>query len=226
MMQQLLLDIAPDTAQTLARFVRTGNDEAWQAICHLADGAPAEPLIYLWGPSGSGKSHLLKAAATHMLAHGRPASYWDAGVPAHPESGLLCIDNAGQLDADSQRQLFSLINAARDGQIQLLVAGDMPPGRLGLRDDVTSRLGWHLVFQLHVLTDEAKQSALQARAEQMGFQLDIPIIHYLMSHWRRDLPSLIWLLEELDRHSLVRQRPVTLPLLREVLQLHQTISDT
>ncbi len=223
MMQQLLLDISPESAQTLSRFVSTGNQEACQVVHAMAEGRFAEPLVYLWGPSGSGKTHLLKAAVAHASADGRPADYTSAACPEFLPSGLLAIDHVDQLDDDSQRRLFSLINAAREGQGRLLVAGREPPARLALRDDVTSRLGWHLVFQLHGLTDEAKQSALQARAEQLGFRLETPIIDYLMTHWRRDLPSLIWLLEQLDRHSLVRQRPVTLPLLREVLQLHQSV---
>ena len=223
MMQQLLLDITPESAQTLARFVNTDNREAYQAVCALAAGRFAEPLIYLWGPPGSGKSHLLNAAVAHARAAGHLADVIHANCPEAPASGLLAIDDVDRLDDDGQRKLFSLINAAREGHGHLLVAGREPPARLALRDDVTSRLGWHLVFQLHGLSDEAKQSALQARAEQLGFRLEAPIIDYLMTHWRRDLPSLIWLLEQLDRHSLVRQRPITLPLLREVLQIHQSV---
>ncbi len=220
-MQQLLLDITPDSAQVLSRFVTTGNEEAWHAVNQLALHELREPLIYLWGPTGCGKSHLLKAAVSQTLQHDQPARYLDATCPEQPADGLLAIDNVSRLDEMAQIRLFGLINAAREGHGRLLVAGSSVPTQLPLRPDVTSRLGWHLVYQLQPLSDEAKQLALRERASQLGFELSVPIIHYLMTHWRRDLPSLIWLLEQLDHHSLVRQRPITLPLLREVLQTHQ-----
>jgi DnaA family protein len=44
-------------------------------------------------------------------------------------------------------------------------------------------------------------------------------VRYLLSHGRRDLPSLLAVLDHLDRTTLERQRHATLPLLKEALQL-------
>jgi DnaA family protein len=44
---------------------------------------------------------------------------------------------------------------------------------------------------------------------------------YLLHHGRRDLPSLLAVLDALDRYSLQTKRQITLPLVREVLQQAQ-----
>jgi DnaA family protein len=83
---------------------------------------------------------------------------------------------------------------------------------------VVTRLGWGLVFQVHGLSDEEKIEALQSHAAARGFELAPGVANYLLRHWRRDLPSLLAALEALDRYSLETKRPVTVPLLRELLQ--------
>jgi DnaA family protein len=88
-----------------------------------------------------------------------------------------------------------------------------------LRDDVRTRLGAGLVFQLRLLSDEEKAEALSGHASGRGFTLPTELIQYLLHHGRRDLPSLMAVVDALDEYSLQTKRPVTLPLLREVLQL-------
>ena len=81
------------------------------------------------------------------------------------------------------------------------------------------RIGWGLVYQVHELTDDKKIQAMRTHAADCGFELSHDICRYLLRHGRRDLPSLLMTLEALDRYSLVHQRPVTIPLLRELLQV-------
>jgi DnaA family protein len=78
--------------------------------------------------------------------------------------------------------------------------------------------GAGLVFQLRLLTDEEKAEALTSRASVRGFTLRAELVDYLLHHGRRDLPSLMAVVEALDEYSLQTKRPITLPLLREVLQ--------
>ncbi|MGA8005383.1 MAG: DnaA/Hda family protein, partial [Burkholderiales bacterium] len=100
----------------------------------------------------------------------------------------------------------------------VLAAGDAPPGQLALRDDLRSRLGWGLVYQLKALTDEDKARHLRAEAERRGLRISDEVIRYLLSRLPRDLPSLNAALELLDRYSLAHQRHITLPLVREALR--------
>jgi len=218
--RQLVLDIAPPAAPAFANFVAGANREGYSAVEGLAAGTGIEPRIYLWGESGSGKSHLLRAA---VAAAGTGAAYVAAGaaLPASetvPAGALLAVDDADRLDAEAQIALFSLSNAAAAGQLRLLVAGAHAPAHLRLRPDLATRLGAALVFRLQPLTDEEKADALRRHAQTRGLRLSDEAIGYLLVHARRDLPSLLVLLDALDRYSLAAKRAVTVPLIREVLQ--------
>ena len=87
-----------------------------------------------------------------------------------------------------------------------------------LRDDVRSRLGWGLVYEVLALADEDKPMALATYARSRGFVLGDDVIAYLLAHGRRDMTTLMATLAALDRHSLATKRPITTPLLKDWLQ--------
>jgi DnaA family protein len=94
----------------------------------------------------------------------------------------------------------------------------VPPGRLDIRPDLATRLAQGLVFRIQPLSDTDKALALGIRAESHGLRLGDDLIRYMLSHCRRDLPRLLALVDALDTLSLSRKRPVSLPLLKELLQ--------
>ena len=197
-MQQLPLAISPPPTPDLENYVAGANTEALARVRELAAGALSEAIVYLWGASGSGRTHLLRAAAR-----------------ANP--GLVVADDVETLDEAGQQSLFVAINAARDGQAAVLAAGSAPPAGLLLREDLRTRLAWGLVYQLKPLTDADKTRHLQLEAARRGLKLSDEVIAYLLNHLPRDLASLNAVLDVIDRHSLARQRPVTLSLVREAL---------
>ena len=89
---------------------------------------------------------------------------------------------------------------------------------LPVREDLRTRMGWGLIYQVHGLTDDEKVAALSAAATARGLTLSPGVIPYLLSHFQRDMRSLSSMLDSLDQYSLQTQRPITLPLLREWLQ--------
>jgi DnaA family protein len=199
MPRQLPLEISPPAEPTLENFIAgAANAEALERVRALAAGTLQEAIVYLWGEQGSGRSHLLRAAAR-----------------ANP--GLVVADDVQGLDAAAQQALFLAINAARDGQAAVLASGSAPPAGLALREDLRTRLGWGLVYQLKPLTDAQKALHLRAEAGRRGLRLSDEVVWYLLHHLPRDVASLNTVLDRVDRHALARQRPVTLPLIREAL---------
>jgi len=197
-MRQLPLAISPAVEPSLDSFIAGTNAEALERVRALAAGTLGEAIVYLWGEAGSGRSHLLRAAAK-----------------AKPR--LVIADDVDTLDAEAQQALFSAINAARDGGPPVLAAGEAPPAQLALREDLRTRLGWGLVYQLRLLTDAEKALHLRSEAARRGLRLTDEVVWYLLNHLPRDLSSLNTVLDRLDRYSLARQRAVTLPLVREAL---------
>lgn len=222
--RQLTFGLAPPSVPTFANFVTGPNAEAVATLarCASAAGGDAAAVVMLWGVPGAGKSHLLQAAVEAARAAGRAASYVatpakldnaTAGAPA-----LVAIDDIDAADAAAQAKLFTLYNALTASGGRFLAAAAAPPARLPLRDDLRTRLGWGLVYEVRPLSDAEKPAALAAFARERGFVLPDDAIAYLLAHGRRDMPSLVRTLDALDAHSLALRRPITVPLIREWLQ--------
>ena len=218
-MSQLLLDIAPDWQPTLGNFVAGRNPELLSALRHAlsAAGNPGggERSFYLWGETGSGRSHLLQACVHAAREMQLSASYAQGGVPT--DAMIVAMDDVELLDDTAQIGLFNLYNRTRDNSGMLLVSGRESPQNLKLRDDLRTRLGWGMVFQVHNLSDDEKVQALKQHAHERGFVLPGEVAQYLLRHGRRDLPSLMKVLDALDELSLRLHRAPSVPLLKEVL---------
>ena len=197
-MRQLPLPLSAAAQPSLDNYVAGANAEALERVRSLAQGRLREAIVYLWGAPGSGRSHLLTAAAN-----------------ANP--ALVIADDVDALSEPAQQALFIAINSARDGGPAVLAAGSAPPANLGLREDLRTRLGWGLVYQLKPLTDADKALHLRCEAQRRGLAVSEDVVRYLLNHLPRDLASLHAVLDRLDRHSLARQRAVTLALVRDAL---------
>lgn len=225
-MKQLVLDIRPDAPPTLENFVAGANAELVAALSLLAAPATAAQLparhLYLWGAAGSGRSHLLRASVAMAREAGRPAHLLAAAdvEDSLPETAdaLLAIDDVDQLAPDAQVALFNAFNRARGNGQSLLLSGSGAPLALRLREDLRTRIGQSLIYEVKPLDDDARAAILGALAERRGLRLADEVIEFLLRHGRRDLASLRSVLEALDTASLERKRPVTLPLLREMMQ--------
>lgn len=215
-MNQLLLDLAPDWWPTFDNFVAGANLELLSGLQDALSGESREKCIYLWGASGSGKSHLLQACVGAAQTAQHSAIYAQARVPEFAE--VLAVDDVNLLDSDAQIELFNLYNQMRESGGVLLVSGSCSPLHLDVRSDLRTRLGWGLVYQVHALSDTEKAQALAQHARGRGFSLAPEVTHYLLRHGRRDLPSLLAVLDALDEHSLRLHRAPSVPMLREILQ--------
>ncbi|MDP2760172.1 MAG: DnaA regulatory inactivator Hda [Sideroxyarcus sp.] len=221
-MTQLLLGLAPEWVPTLDNFVAGRNVELLSALRHALQGASGGHAICLWGEAGSGKSHLLQAAVGQAQRARMSAHYACRAVP--PPAQVVAVDAVEQLDEAAQIDLFALYNQMRDSGGLLLVAGTQAPAQMALREDLRTRLGWGLVYQVHALSDAEKAQALRQHAQARGFELTPEVVTYLLRHGRRDLPSLLALLDALDVHCLRLQRPASVPLLKEVMGLQRSTS--
>lgn len=211
-MRQLLLDIRPPARPDLARFVAGRNGELLAQLGAMLDGVTSERMAYVWGAPGSGKSYLLEAWALACEARGLAVERGGLGAAA-----VVVADNVDTWDAAQQAAGFAAFNRVRDAGGLWLAAGSAAPAALPLTPELRTRLGWGPVFQLLPLDDAEKRAALARHAEALGFRLDAPVADYLLTHTARDMQSLLRVLEALDRHSLETRRPITLPLLRQLL---------
>lgn len=222
-MKQLLLDIRLPAVPSLANFVPGRNLELLQLLNRILLAQEKERIVYIWGKIGSGKSHLLQAVVEYYIQKDCGARYFPGEIEQEfrftDDLRCVAIDDVERLDSAAQIELFKIYNQLRsDGNALLLVSGTVAPSQLKLRQDLVTRLGWGLVYQVHELSEEEKIKALQGHASERGFNLKKEICEYLLRHSQRDLPSLLMTLEALDQYSLIHQRQITIPLLRKLLQ--------
>src|SRR5262245_40911961 len=199
-MKQLALDLAVAPPPALDNFVAGRNGELLAQLRRLAAGEPGERFFYLWGSRDCGRSHLLKGAVA--LSGHAGAVYIACRAETRLDAGLhraqcVALDDVERLDAQGQVAAFDLYNALRESGGALIASGSAPPVQLELREDLVTRLAWGLVYQVHALTDEEKSRALAERAASRGFQLPHEVAEFLLRRVRRDLPSLLAMLDAL-----------------------------
>jgi DnaA family protein len=228
-MRQLILNLSATALPSLRSFV-TGRNEEVIALLSGYDRDETEldkRFVYLWGESSAGKSHLLQAMSSlknSLYLSAETINADNATLDATSNITLYLLDDCDRLDPDAQIAVFALFNRLRDGGRALIATGSIPPLQLTLREDLRTRLGWGLIYQLHELTDAEKIDALTDAAMERGLTLSPGVIPYLITHFARDMQSLMAMLDALDRYSLETRRPITLPLLRSLLLRESTES--
>jgi DnaA family protein len=221
--EQLVFELAAPEPPRLANFLPGRNAELLAVLPDFTGPGSHDTGMLLWGAPASGKTHLLVAAVAHAEAAGRAARYLasahevDDGVSA-VAGALIAVDRVDEADASAAGRLFTLFNAVKAAGGRIICAARSPPAQLTLREDLRTRLGWGLVYEVLALSDEEKAAALAAHARERGFELQGDVIDYLLRHGRRDMRSLLATLAVLDRRSLASKRAISVAMVREWLQ--------
>ncbi|MGH8130262.1 MAG: DnaA regulatory inactivator Hda [Steroidobacteraceae bacterium] len=227
-MRQLPLGVQLGVSLRFETFHVGRNAEAVEALIRLANGAVGAPL-WLFGPPGSGKSHLLQAGCALSGDEGRTAAYLPLALvrkegPAILDGferlALVALDDLDEVagEGEWERALFTLYNGLFEHRGRLISAATLPPAALPFRmPDLTSRLSASEVHRLQPL-DEADQSeALRRRAGHRGLELPEETLGFLTRRAPRDFATLCRMLDELDTEALAAQRRLTVPFVRDWL---------
>jgi len=226
-MTQLVLPLRLDDHAVFSSFFADGNESLVGTLVALADGGPGHGC-WIWGAPSTGKTHLLQAVCDRA---GDQSVYLPLGIVADagPEildglasRMLVCIDDLDLVagDAGWETALFGLVNQLNDAGGQLLVSANSAPRECGIAlADLASRFSRLPVFRMHSLDDEQRVAALKLRAHHRGLELPDDAARYLIRRSRRDMASLYALLDKLDLEALRAQRKLTVPFVRDVLQM-------
>lgn len=217
-LKQIPLSLGPEPDYTLENLLPGANVPALTHLLGLSAGAPP---VFLWGPPGSGKTHVLRALAQRWQAAGAQVGWYDADtplpweLPAHPS--LLLLDDCQRFDAGQQHAAFALFVEAATLGLAVVASGSAPPVDLDLREDLRTRLAWGPTFALQPLSESEMRAVLRREADRRGIALADEVMDYLLTRFARDLKHLMALLDGLDEFALASKRAVTVPLLRQML---------
>jgi len=223
MTQQLTLNIQLRDDATFENYFSGSNEPVVHNI-----KSQTEPYVFLFGDTGTGKSHLLQAACLQAGKNTLPVVYLPLNDPGLmpemleglEEMSLIALDDIQTVIGDEgwERALFNLYNRVREKGATMLVSSTEPLASLNIKlADLKSRLSWGPIFQLGALSDAEKQLALQQRAKNRGLDLTDDVVTYLLKRSPRDMNSLFDLFEKLDKASLVEKRKLTIPFIKSYL---------
>ncbi len=220
MTPQIPFDFFLPEAPRFDNFVVGDNGEAIARLQALATpgGESAARVVVLWGGRSVGKSHLLAALAAELRATCLLLSAAST-FPADPfvSARILCVDDADQLDPEQQAWLFTAFNHVAQSGGVTIATGQTPPGRWPLRDDIRTRMGSGLAFELLPIPQDDLPTVLSHYAAGRGFDVSNEVLTFLLSHHQRDIASLCKTLAGADRLSLALKRRLTVHLLRTYL---------
>ena len=227
-MRQLPLGVQLRLTSRFATFNPAGNEAAVAALSDLRRG-PAQPAIWLAGPVGVGKSHLLQSACAAAGEAGGAVAYLPLTDESSRNPGLLggletldvvLIDDVDEVigQRDWEQGLFRLYNELQERGGRLLLASQATPAASPIQlPDLASRLRASLVHVVAALPEAGHAAALLRRAEMLGLELPPDTLAWLLRRAPRDYSALCRLLDRLDLAALAAQRRLTVPFVRSVL---------
>jgi DnaA family protein len=224
---QLPLQLEPPRPDRLEDFHAGPNGAVLDAVRHLLDEADA--CLFLSGPEGCGKSHLLNGLCHAARERGMAAFYIAlkrlpeaaaAGLEGLQQLDLVCVDDLDRVAGNPawEQALFRCFNEVRAARGRLVIASRQPLPSLDIGlPDLRSRLAWGLRLNLQVPGEEDKRAIIRQRARNLHVELPGEVEEYLLKHGRRDMASLLRTVERVRDAAFIGKRRITVPLVREVL---------
>ncbi len=226
---QLSLSLQPYPDHSWQDFYPGDNRQLVNQLKSFVDND--EFLFYLYGANGCGKTHLLQAVYQSALAQKINAFYVSFKQVSQlsvdflqglEHLQLLCLDDLDQIAGQTnwEEALFVLFNQSKSLGGKLLVSSQLSPRYTAWHlADLQSRWQSGLTYRVKSLNDSQMLAALVQRAQLLGLALNEDVQAFLIKRVQRNMHSLVDMLNQLDRASLAEKRRITIPFIKEVLDL-------
>lgn len=229
MTHQIPLALNLQNENTFSNYYSPENEQSLKILNQIALGR-GEHFIYLYGTSGTGKTHLLQACCNTANKKGLRTFYislndldtLNTDILDNLESfNLICIDDIQNIATKTiwEESIFDLFNRIHDASKRLIISGNTHVNQLNIKlPDLISRLLSGIILQIQELSDEGKINALMLRAHELGFNLPESVAQFIFKRYNRNMNSLFSVLMKLDKISLEEKRKLTIPFVKFVLK--------
>lgn len=231
MAEQLVFDLPQRIALERDVFlVAESNAEAVALIDNAAQWL--QPVQWIYGPAGSGKSHLAAVLANQLPAITVEAAALAANseitdiLAGDTGAEILVIDALDEMHKESEETLFHLINQARSGGVPILILSRSPAARLSIDlPDLMSRLKAIPAIPLGAPCDELVAGLIGKLFADRQLRPDARVIDFLLPRIDRDYQAMGQWVAAIDAAALAEKRAITVPLVANVLNCHDVVTD-
>ncbi|WP_374029474.1 chromosomal replication initiator protein DnaA [Bdellovibrio bacteriovorus] len=244
----------PDTLNselTFSTFVVGKNSEFAHAACFNVarnPGADDYNPLYIYGPVGMGKTHLLHAAGNHIreqykqlrityISAERFMNECISAIRRHEmdkfrqkyreNSDILLVDDVQFIARGEavQEEFFHTINSFIDSRKQVILASDrMPKDIHGLEDRSRTRLERGLIADITMPDLETRIAILRYKAEKFNVRLPEDVVNYIARISKRSIRELEGNLKKIKMFSELQGLPIDYDLVKRILSHHETQS--
>ncbi len=210
---------SPDNLDLMTRLADlVANKNAYELIIH--------------GEEGSGKSFLMQGICNELSAFGKQLAFIpmkkaiNMGVEIFQNLASLdavCIDDLQLILAKEEWEtaMFNLINECQQSNCSLMLSlgGTKSLEAVTKLPDLLSRIKRMEFMTLRAVQDEHLNQALDFVSEQLDINLEKPELEFLLKHQTRKFSLLVENLISLDKQAASLKRKITIPLIKETLNL-------
>jgi DnaA family protein len=223
---QLPLNFKNDSHKTFKEFVIGKNKELIESLNSFIGSN--EILFYLWGDSGTGKSHILQSLVSQLNENNR------LGVVVTPIDisnrqnvnliqmfDIICIDNVENIaeNPELEEALFFWINEIKQANKKIILSSQISnQSNFWQLPDLKSRILSGRTSEVKALDRDQTLEVFKKLADQKAIVIDFKIEKYLQNNCPMNLKFLSKLLNQLDEVTLIQKKHVTIPLLKNILQ--------
>ena len=212
-------------------FCSPDNIELMSRLADLVASKNADELI-INGAEGSGKSFLMQAICNELSSSGKQFAF----IPMNKaiNMGVEIFQNLASLDAvciddlqlilsreEWETALFNLINECQQSNCSLILSfgGNQSLEDITQLPDLLSRIKRMEFMKLQAVQDEFLNQALDFVSQQLDINLEKAELEFLLKHQTREFALLVDNLMVLDKQAASLKRKITIPLIKETLNL-------
>jgi chromosomal replication initiator protein len=238
---------ALNSEYTFSTFVVGRNTEFAHAVSFSIANSPGadnyNPL-FICGPTGMGKTHLLHAVGNHVKSKfpqmricycsaERFLNEWISSIrrsEAHKfrqkyreQSDILLMDDIQILGRGEavQEEFFHTLNDFFEKGRQVILASDrMPKDIAGLEDRIRTRFEWGLIADIQMPDIETRVAILRYKAERRGIRLPNDVINFIARISKTSIRQLEGNLNKIKMFAELQGLPITIELAKKVLASH------
>ena len=212
-------------------FCSPDNAELMSRLTDLVVSKNADELI-INGAEGSGKSFLMQAICNELSSSGKQFAFIpmnkaiNMGVEIFQNLASLntvCIDDLQLILSREEWEtaLFNLINECQQSNCSLILSfgGNQSLEDITQLPDLLSRIKRMEFMKLQAVQDECLNQALDFVSQQLGINLEKAELEFLLNHQTREFSLLVENIISLDRQAASLKRKITIPFIKETLNL-------